>query len=104
MENDILGQVIEVEKEIQKCLELEKTAAREWLESVKKECEEESVREGQKIKESLLRSIDSVSKDAGVKAAEVVKQAAGDVERLGKLDAAVLARIVSKQIGRILPE
>ena len=50
MERDILSQVIEAEKEIQHCLDLEKIKAREWLERVKKECEDEFTREEKNIK------------------------------------------------------
>jgi hypothetical protein len=50
MEKDILSEVIEVEKEIQKCLEVEKAKSHDWLEKVKKESEEELVREERNIK------------------------------------------------------
>lgn len=35
MEDDVLARVISVEKEIQACLETERTRAREWLEEVR---------------------------------------------------------------------
>jgi len=104
MEKDILSQVIEVEKEIQHCLEQEKAAAREWLESVKKECEEDYIREGKNSKDSLERSIVSVAGEAEKKAAEVVSRAVAATERLKGLDDAVLSRVVAKRIAKLLPE
>ncbi len=104
MEKDILSQVIEVEKEIQHCLEQEKIAAREWLESVKKECEEDYVREEKNLKESLGRSLANVAEEAGKKAAAVVKQAEASTERLKGLDQAVLSRVVAKRLTKLLPE
>ncbi len=103
MEKDILGQVIEAEKELQQCLDREKVKAREWLEVVKKECEEEFIREEQRIKEMLEKSTaDAVSK-AHVKAAGIISQAEREAERLGRVPDEVLSKLVAKQINRILP-
>jgi hypothetical protein len=103
MERDILSQVIEAEKEIQQCLDLEKIKARQWLERVKKECEEEFIREDKNIKESLERSTAEAAREAGVKAAGAVSQATAASERLGRLQPELLSRIVAKQITGILP-
>lgn len=103
MEKDILSEVIEVEKEIQKCLEVEKAKSHDWLEKVKKESEEELVREERTIKESLNKSIEFAKKEAELKAAEIVKQTEARAERLSKLNNDTLVGIVGKQIIRILP-
>jgi predicted phage gp36 major capsid-like protein len=103
MERDILSQVIEAEKEIQQCLDLEKIKAREWLERVKKECEEEFIREDKKIKEALEKATAEAAREAGVKAAGAVSRAAAASERLGRLQTKALSRIVAKQIAGILP-
>ncbi len=104
MERDLLSQVIEAEKEIQQCLDLEKIKTREWLERVKKECEEEFIREDKNIKESLEKSTVEAVREAEVKAAGTVSQAAAAAERLGRLQAETLSKIVAKQIAGILPE
>ena len=103
MQKDILSEVIEVEKEIQKCLEVEKAKSNEWLEKVKKESEDELVREEKKIKESLNKSIEVAKKEAELKATEIVKQTEARAERLAKLNDQTLVDIVGKQITRILP-
>lgn len=103
MEKDILSQVIEAEKEIQHCIDREKIKAREWLERVKKECEEEFIREEKNIKESLERSTAEAAREAGGNAAGTVSRATADAERLGRLQAEVLSRIVAKQIAVVLP-
>ncbi len=103
MEKDILSEVIEVEKEIQKCLEVEKAKSHDWLEKVKKESEEELVREERNIKESLNKSIEMAKKEAELKSAEIVKQTEARAERLAKLNDGTLVGIVGKQIIRILP-
>ena len=103
MERDILSQVVEAEKEIQQCLDREKVKAREWLERVKQECEEEFIREEKNIKESLERSTAEAAREAAVKAAGAVSRASADAERLGRLREEALSRIVAKQIAVILP-
>lgn len=103
MQKDILSEVIEVEKEIQKCLEVEKEKSRDWLEKVKKESELELAREEKNIQESLNKSIEVVKKEAELKAAEIVKQTEARAERLAKLNDQTLVDIVGEQITRILP-
>ena len=103
MERDILGQVIEAEKELQQSLDLEKNKAREWLERVKKECEEAFIREEKNIKESLEKSKAEAAGEAAVKAAGTESRAAAEAERLGRLQKEALSRIILKQIAGILP-
>jgi hypothetical protein len=103
MERDILSQVIEAEKDIQHCLDLEKTKAREWLERVKKECEEDFIREEKNIKESLAKATAEAAREAEVKAAGIVSRATAAAESLGRLQAETLSRIVAKKIAGILP-
>lgn len=103
MQKDILSEVIDVEKEIQKGLEVEKEKSHDWLEKVKKETEEELVREEKNIKESLNKSIEIAKKEAELKAVEIVKQTEARAQRLAKLNDQALVDIVGKQITRILP-
>ncbi|HTP04795.1 MAG TPA: hypothetical protein VMM54_06540 [Nitrospirota bacterium] len=103
MQKDILSEVIDVEKEIQKGLDVEKEKSHDWLEKVKKETEEELVREEKNIKESLNKSIEVAKKEAELKAVEIVKQTEARAQRLAKLNDQALVDIVGKQITRILP-
>ena len=103
MQKDILSEVIEVEKEIQKCLEDEKAKSQDWLQKVKKESAEELVREEKSIKESLNKSIEVAKREAELKAAEIVNQTEIRAERLAKLSDETLVDIAVKHITRILP-
>ena len=103
MEKDILSEVIDVEREIQKCLDLEKIKSREWLEKVKKESEEELVLEEKKIREALNKAVENAQHEAESKAAAVVKKAAEEAERLKHLKNNTLLEIVERHINRILP-
>ncbi len=103
MEKDVLSQVIEAEKEIQQCLDLEKIKAREWLERVKKDCEEEFIREEKNIKESLERAVAEAAREADARAAGAVSRATAEAERLGRVEEETLSRIVAQQVAVILP-
>ena len=103
MDNNILSEVIEVEREIQKCLEIEQTKARDWLEKVKKECADEVLKEEARIKDSLAAAEDRARKEAEESVASSVRDAAALVEQRDHLDRAVLQAIVDKHIRTILP-
>jgi vacuolar-type H+-ATPase subunit H len=103
MEKDILSQVIEVEKEIQKCLEIEKEKVHQWLKDVKNESEEEFLREEKTIRMSLDRSLAEATKQAEAKSDEIAKKTGASVERLSRLSVEILTRIVEKEIPAILP-
>ena len=103
MDNNILSEVIEVEREIQKCLEIEQTKARDWLEKVKKECEAEVLKEEALIKDSLAAAENLARKEAEESAASSVRDAAALVEHMDHLDRAVLQAVVEKHIRTILP-
>ncbi len=103
MEKDVLSQVIEAEKEIQKCIESEQLKAREWLDGVKKECDESFLREEKKIRESLEQELDHAAGQAEAEAAGIVSQAASAAERLGNIKKEILSAIIQRHIARILP-
>ena len=103
MEKDVLSQVIDVEKEIQKNLESEKVKAREWLDTVKQEEEQSFLVEQKRIQASLELSLADAVKQAGEKAERIVHQTELAAERLGHLNAEVLGSIVERRISRILP-
>ena len=103
MDNDILSEVIEAEKEIQRCLEAERARTSEWLGKVKKESEEEIARSEQEIRESLRASFESAQAEAHSKAASIVKEAETKAERVEKVENERLVSIISNRLNEILP-
>ena len=103
MDNTILSEVIEVEREIQKCLELEQTKARDWLEKVKKECAEEVLQEEARVKNLVAAAEDRARKEAEESAAARVRDAAVLIEQIDHLDRTLLQTVVKKHVRTILP-
>lgn len=103
MEKDVLSQVIEAEKEIQKCLEAERAKAREWLDSERKQAEEAFLLEQEKIKHYQEQSLAAADREAERKIQEIVREAARSAERLGQLDTKVLLKLVEQRMSGILP-
>jgi vacuolar-type H+-ATPase subunit H len=103
MKEDLLGEVIEAEKEIQKYIELEKVKSREWLEQTRKDFEEEVEREEMNLRHSLQQAIEQAAKDAVAKAADIVSQTERTAGRLAAVKNDTLSRIVEKHIRTILP-
>lgn len=104
MNDDVLAKVISVEKEIQDCLETEKAKAREWLEEVKKETEEESIKEEECIRKNLDESMKHARDEATTKAEILIKDASEKAERLLTLSDKTLSSIIMRRIRMILPE
>ncbi len=103
MENDLLVRIIAAEKEIQECLEDEKAKAREWLEAVRKEAEEDFNREEARISESLGEAEETAKKEAESKAVIIMKAVEEKAGRMERLDDDTLKRAIMRQLHRILP-
>ena len=103
MEKDILSQVIEAEKEIQKCLDAEKLTIRDWIAEVRKDVQEEFLLEEKKLKTSKEESLAEERGEAERKAREILAQASSSVERLKHVEKEMLTRIIERQLTRILP-
>jgi hypothetical protein len=103
MDNNILSEVIEVEREIQKCLELEQTKARDWLAKVKDECETSVIKEETLIRNSLAAAEVRAREEASESVASSLRDAAAFVEQRDHLDRAQLQAVVDKHIRTILP-
>lgn len=103
MEKDILGQVIEAEKEIQKCLEAEKAKAQAWIESTKKELEAGFILEERNIRTSLALSEAEAVKESDRKAAEIIELASSAADHLCQVEAGTLQRLVEGKLKTILP-
>ena len=104
MDKDILNEVIEAEKEIQKCIEEEQVRLRAWLDEVKKEAAEAVARAEKNDGESLGRAIDEAKGRAEKQAKLDVEKAEARAARFKDLDEAVLKVIVMKRLPRILLE
>lgn len=103
MEQDILSEVIETEKAIQRCLDEERAKARKWLEVSKKEAAEEQARSEQELQAEFERTLAEAEKEAAARAAVVEKEAESVAERLRRLDDATLRGIAERRINQILP-
>lgn len=103
MEQDILSEVIETEKAIQRCLDEERAKARTWLEVVKKEAAQEQARAEQELQAEFERALSRADQAAAERAAAVEKDAAAVADRLRRIDDAVLQAIAERRVGHILP-
>jgi hypothetical protein len=103
MDNNILRDIIDVEKEIQQSLEREKMKTREWLDVRKKEIESDSVLQEQNIRQSYQQSRENAEREASKIASELFEQSKLQTERLAHLENDVLSTIVTNHISKILP-
>jgi vacuolar-type H+-ATPase subunit H len=103
MGNDILHEVIAVETEIQRNIEIEKKKTNEWIEKVKRDAEDEIGLEEERIKESVAQALSDAKADAERKAAEIIEKAVARAEILKGFDSESLREIIMKRIVRILP-
>lgn len=103
MENDLLRDVIEVEKEIQRSLEQAKDASHQWLEAQKREIAEETGRQEKQITESFNQAQELARKNAENKASDVVTKAEQLADRIAHIENDTLSKIVANHIHKILP-
>lgn len=103
MENNILREIIDVEKEIQQSIEQAKEMARAWLETRKKEMDERLAKEEKEIVASFRQSREKLAREAVSGADDLVKRAELQADRIVQLENDTLARIVADHIHMILP-
>lgn len=103
MENNILREIIGVEKEIQQSIEQAKEMTRVWLETCKKEMDERLAKEEKEIAASFRQSREKLEREAVSKAEALVKEAELQADRIVQLKNDTLARIVADHIHLILP-
>ncbi len=103
MDNTILSEVIEVERELQKSLELEQVKALDWLATVKKECANEVLAAEVLINDSRAAAEVQARKEAEESAEASMRSAAAFVEQRDHLDRAMLQAVVDKHLRSILP-
>jgi vacuolar-type H+-ATPase subunit H len=103
MDNDLLVRIIAAEKEIQECLEDEKAKAREWLENVGREAEEDFGREMAETRESLSKTVEAAKKEAEHRAALILSAAENQGGRIEKVEDDILRRVMMRHLHKILP-
>ena len=103
MENNILREIIDVEKEIQQSLDQAKIVTREWLDTRKREIENDLAAQEKEIALSFQRAREDAAQDAEKKASELVERAKKRTDRISRIENDILARIVTGQINKILP-
>ncbi len=103
MANDILREIIGVEKEIQHALEQAKEMTRSWLETRRQEIDERRATEGKELLASFQQAREKLAREAASRADDVVKRAEQQAARLVRLENDTLARIVADHIYKILP-
>jgi len=104
MEDNVLSRVISVEKELQVCLEAERNKAREWLEGVRKEAEEEFARKEERMREAFRISAAQAKDEAMAKAGDMIKAAGEEAERLLNLSDETLRGTIMQSLNMVLPE
>lgn len=103
MEKDILSRVIEVEKEIQERLRIEKDRSLEFLEAVKREVGDSLAREEEILKENRSAAIEKAKAAAREKAKETLQKAEQRAEKYRRIDDSDLKNILTRRLAAILP-
>lgn len=103
MEDDILREIIGVEKEIQQSVDLEKLNMSKWLEAKKSELEERFARGEEEIQESFRRSHETAIENARNGAANILTEAQQQIARLNQLSNDVFSGYVKNHLHEILP-
>lgn len=103
MERGILSTVIEVEREIQKSLEAEKTKAQGWIEKGKSEAEDEIAGEELRLREAFDRMREGARADAERKASAIIAEATSLSLRLKGISDETFKEVIARHIVKILP-
>jgi len=101
---DILAEVIRVEKEIQKRLEAESKKANQQVEQVRRELEEKVLRAEEGTSELLKNRIQEATAEAHKKASEILNDANSMAEKIESLSDETLKTLLRRHISRVLPE
>lgn len=102
MDQNALSEVIEVEKEIRKFLDIEKAACTKRLEQVRKEVSLHVAQEEESIRASFRAAAETTEKDARQKALQLEADGAEYAARLSALGDDALTDIIMKKLAIIL--
>ncbi len=103
MENNILREIIDVEKEIQISVDKAKVSIDEWLDAEKKKIEQETAKEEKDILASFQKAREKTILDAANRASELVSEAEKQADRIQHLKSQTVSGIVVNHIHKILP-
>ncbi|MBI5099063.1 MAG: hypothetical protein HZB30_07460 [Nitrospirae bacterium] len=103
MKEDVLGAVVEVEKEIAGNLAHEKSSAAEFLGKLRSDSEKEILREEKRLQFALDKAVSEAVANTEKKASQILEDADAYSNTLVTLSDDVLRVIIRKHITRILP-
>lgn len=103
MEDDILAKVVEVEKEIQERIEIEKEKSRQWLDNVRKDTDKKLADTEAGLAESLEKAVMDARNNAENRASALLKDAGKLAEKFRGLSDETLTSIIIKHMSSILP-
>ena len=103
MKEEILGAVVEVEKEIAHAIESEKNKSQERLDKLRKETGNAVIKEKKLLQYSLNRNITNAKTLSEEKASQLITDAEAVAEQLENIRDDILKKIIRKYITRILP-
>ncbi len=103
MENNILREIIDVEKEIQLSVDKAKESIAEWLGAEKKRIEQETAKEEKTIVASFQQARENTIQDAAKRASEIVLEAEKQSDSIKHLNSRTLSGIAVNHIHKILP-
>lgn len=104
MKEDILTEIIKVEKEIRERIDSEKRRSKEKIEKVKRDLEDEIHVEEKGLKESTTRAMEDARIRAEDEAQKIIGKAITETQKLESLSDEEIKRIITRYIIRILPE
>lgn len=104
IETDVIGIVIETEREIQAGLDRERKLARERIERAKAEEEQRVAYEEEQLKKWAAEAMEKAEADALIKADMTIKSAELLSERLSRMEEIAIQKILFRSLRRILPE
>ncbi|HYA86001.1 MAG TPA: hypothetical protein VEI57_02910 [Nitrospirota bacterium] len=104
MDNNILRDIIDVEKEIQQSLDETKQKTHEWLDARKKEIERDAAIEEQNILQSYQKAGENAEQEAAKTASELFEQSKQQTDKIAHLENDILVKIVTNHINKVLPE
>ncbi len=103
MENNILREIIDVEKEIQLSVDKAKVSIAEWLDAEKKAIEQKTAKEEKDILASYQQAREISIRDAANRASELIAEAEKQADRIKHLNSQTVSGIVVNHIHKILP-
>jgi vacuolar-type H+-ATPase subunit H len=103
MKDDVLGAVVEVEKEIAGNLAHAKSSAAEFLGKLRSDSEKEILREEKRLQFALDKAVSEAVANSQKKASQILEDADAYANTLTTLSDDVLKVIIRKYIAGILP-